>query len=113
MNDLVRLASNKGFTSNIIGKSRESKYSNKDFYYLWMCELQIWLEKTFNCMIGIRFYSGNISMTKKFEWLYEIDYYGKDFEILLTNTSDKLETGFNSRKDAMEEGLLEALKLIK
>ena len=43
--ELIEIATKKGFSSNVIGKSVGSIYSTKDFYYLWMCELQKWLRK--------------------------------------------------------------------
>ena len=50
---LIILAKEKGFISEIIGKSVDSKYSKKDFYYLWMCELQKWLRETYQINILI------------------------------------------------------------
>ena len=50
---IISIAKEKGFISNIIGKSVEAKYSNKDFYYLWMCELQKWLREVHNTYIAI------------------------------------------------------------
>lgn len=34
-----------GFQSEIIGKSRDAIFSNKSFYYLWLCELDKWLRE--------------------------------------------------------------------
>lgn len=99
---LIKLAKEKGFVSDIIGKSVDSKYSKKDFYYLWMCELQQWLEKQHNILITTVVYQEELSFKS---WFYEIIISNIDHIIQLNE--EQL-----SRKEALEEGLYESLKLI-
>ena len=87
---LISLAKEKGFVSNIIGKSVESVYSKKDFYYLWMCELKKWLIKNYN--INVFCYRPN----ETGYWAYNLENKAK----------------YNSIKEALELGLFETLNLI-
>lgn len=50
---LIQLASKKGFISKIIDKSVSAKYSYKDFYYLWLCELQNYLIECHNISVEV------------------------------------------------------------
>ena len=99
---LIASAKEKGFESHIIGKSVEAKYSNKDFYHLWMCELQKWLREKHNIHISIWYNN----LTEKWRVDYIID-------ILLDEEyyCDK-DREQNTYEEALEEGLKEALKLI-
>jgi hypothetical protein len=108
---LSKLAKEKGFISNIIGKSVESKYSTKDFYYLWMCELQKWLRE--NHKIHILIYVNNDNEgNEPIVWSYA---YNSRFDNVLHDDSFNYITDeeFNSYEEALEEGLEQALTLIK
>ena len=96
---IIELATEKGFTSSIIGKSVEAKYSNKDFYYLWMCELQKWLREVHKIHIAI---------LPKILPNNEIKYYSFRGKI----KKDWTEL-FNTYEEALEEALKQVLILIK
>ena len=100
MKDLLELSKKEGFESKIIGKSVEAKYSNKDFYYLWMCELQQWLRDIYKIHI-------TITSVSQESWMYRI-----------TKPGQKLSEGlygedFYNHEEAQEEALLESLKRIR
>jgi len=115
---LIASAKEKGFESHIIGKSVEAKYSNKDFYYLWMCELQKWLREEHNIILIVKFETIDDSETaytwniieyieegvgrKKDTW----DFYKR------TDYFSKRMMWWKIYEEALEEGLKEALKLI-
>lgn len=52
--EMIALAKKKGFVSNIIGKSAESKHRSKDFFYLWLCELLKWGMDNHKLYVNIR-----------------------------------------------------------
>ena len=96
---LIASAKEKGFESHIIGKSVEAKYSNKDFYYLWMCELQKWIREEYG-----------IDLVILPEHLEKEVGYRCSIEPL---NSQSYETSHcYSYEQALEEGLKQALKLI-
>jgi len=106
---LISLAKEKEFESSVIGKSVNAKYSSKPFYYLWMCELQKWLREEHRINVESN-YLPNIQkyrclyvpMTKAIpnreKYSLRSKYYGID--------------NHETYEQALEEGLLEALKLI-
>jgi len=100
---LIASAKEKGFESHIIGKSVEAKYSNKDFYYLWMCELQKWLREEYKIDIWIT------DRSDMHQNGYGIVISGNDFESIELNEYMAVGTYY---EEALEEGLKEALKLI-
>ena len=91
--ELIKLAKEKGFISDIIGKSVEAEYSTKDFYYLWMCELHKWLREVHNIHIEV-----------KHTLINEYSSYVNG-EVIYIH--------FKSYEQALEEGIKAALKLIK
>ena len=101
---LIASAKEKGFESHIIGKSVEAKYSNKDFYYLWMCELQKWLREEHNIHIEIHLVIKPIGNT-----IYKSEVY-KVFGDMKIGTHF-LEY-YQTYEQALEEGLKETLKLM-
>ena len=50
--EIIKKASDLGFKSPIIGKSVNST-QDKPFYYLWLCELKLWLLLEYNLLIEI------------------------------------------------------------
>ena len=99
--NIIKLSNEKGFSSNIIGKSVKSKYSNKDFYYLWLCELKKWLADIHSIDINIQAdYSANEFMGYD---CYIVSWKFKPIEIKLA-TYDY--------EELLEEALKQSLKLI-
>lgn len=81
--------------------------------------LQKWLREVHNCFIDILPHKDGDSKNKQWKskkdvfWTVEVNYYGKIFEIELTDESDFIQHFNNSYEEALEIGLQEALKLIK
>ena len=81
--------------------------------------LQRWLREVHNCFIDILPHRDGNSKNKQWKskkdvfWSVEVDYYGKNFEINLTNNADFTQHFNKSYEEALEIGLQEALKLIK
>jgi len=100
---LILLSKENGFISKIIGKSVEAQYSNKDFYYLWMCELQKWFREEHNIHIVI-------IPTIETYWTFKV---GR-----LSNFKDQPPfkevngSDYNTFEEALEEGLVQSFKLI-
>ena len=109
--ELIQLAKEKRFISGIIGKSVESKHSTKDFYYLWMCELQKWLREEHNWHIIIFTDDGDLEYDNV-RYYFEVRYIIPSFK---EEDKDSLvsEEGYKTYELALEVALLEALQLIK
>ena len=81
--------------------------------------LQKWLREVHNCFIDILPHRDGDSKNKQWKskkdvfWSVEVDYYGKDFKIELTDDADFTQHFNNTYEEALEIGLQEALKLIK
>ena len=81
--------------------------------------LQKWLREVHNCFIDILPHRDGDSKNKQWKskkdvfWSVEVDYYGKDFKIELTDDADFTQHFNNSYEEALEIGLQESLKLIK
>ena len=81
--------------------------------------LQKWLREVHNCFIDILPHRDGDSKNKQWKnkedvfWTVEVDYYGKNFEIKLTNNADFTQHFNKSYEEALEIGLYQALKLIK
>ena len=81
--------------------------------------LQKWLREVHNCFIDILPHRDGDSKNKQWKnkedvfWTVEVDYYGKNFEIKLTNNADFTQHFNKSYEEALEIALFEALKLIK
>ena len=81
--------------------------------------LQRWLREVHNCFIDILPHRDGDSKNKQWEskkdvfWTVEVDYYGKNFEIELTDDSDFTQHFNKTYEEALEIGLYQALKLIK
>jgi len=98
--DFPEKAKEKGFVSkdNLLGV-------NKSYYFLWLCELQKWLREEHDIHVWVTaptdgFYDACVFRDKT-------NYYRK-FDDFTTN-----ETDFTTYESAFEDGLFEALKLIK
>ena len=80
--------------------------------------LQKWLREVHNCFIDILPHRDGDSKNKQWKskkdvfWTVEVDYYGKNFEIELTDDSDFTQHFNNSYEEALEIGLYQALLLI-
>ena len=99
---LISLAKEKGFISPIIGKSVEAQYTNKDFYYLWMCELQKWLRTDWNIILLVHY-----------------SYFGTDqdpelYYYSVIDNNRKLQEGsyYMEYEKALEKGLQEILRTL-
>lgn len=124
---IAKLAGEKGFKTKTITTKFTNDYllGGKNVLitdmciYLWMCELQNWLEEIYNCIIDIIPHRDGDSENDK--WLFKkdifwevsVDYYGKNFEIEINNKSDFYKNFIKSKKDSLRIALLESLKLIK
>lgn len=98
--ELILLAKEKGFISPVIGKSVEAEWSNKPFYYLWMCELQEWLRDVYDIWVIVDFEDDSEEL-----YVYARNKNGNHlFDIYKNNFS---------YKEMLEIGLYEALNLIK
>ena len=80
----------------------------KDVYYLWMCELQKWLRDEYKIIIGLDPY---VSLTGELNFQPDISVYLEEVKIFeLIEFESK---GYSDYKLALEEGLLEVLKILK
>lgn len=79
--------------------------------------LQKWLREKYNCFVEVSLHGeeDNIWNINPENLLFgvTVDYYGKSFEIPMTDEEDYSEYNFKSYEKALEKGLQEALKLIK
>ena len=80
--------------------------------------LQRWLREVHNCFIDILPHRDGDSKNKQWKskkdvfWTVEVDYYGKNFEINLTNNADFTQHFNKTYEEALEIGLYQALLLI-
>lgn len=80
--------------------------------------LQKWLREVHNCFIDILPHRDGDSKNKQWKskkdvfWTVEVDYYGKNFEIELTDDSDFTQHFNKTYEEALEIGLYQALLLI-
>lgn len=102
--ELIALSKSKGFESLVIGKSVNSKYSNKPFYFLWLCELQKWFREVYGINIQP---STDICL----EWVCLVQ--SLHPEASYTGESKLFGSNGHTYEQVLEEGLLEALKLIE
>ena len=122
---IAKLAKEKGFTTHTITTKFTNDYLlggknmmiNETCILLWLCELQKWLRDNYNCFLDILPHSDGKKdgwkTQKDVFWSVEVDYYGKDFKIELTDDADFTQHFNNTYEEALEAGLQEALKLIK
>jgi hypothetical protein len=130
---LIQLAKDKGFVSHIIGKSVSAEHTIKDFYYLWLCELQKWLRDTHHIYLIEKPITGSKNGYDSYPiigWDYDLIMLNKNsknsfymgYPILdwFTGIMEKDETleDYNialkkTVEDAIEEGLKQALTYIK
>lgn len=98
--ELIQLAKEKEFKSELLS-SEPMKYSHKEDtkYYLWMCELQRWLRDIYNIHVTCCYERSRDE---------ELIYY---CEIIHNSSLFSWDLG-NSYNTLLENGLLEALKLI-
>tara|TARA_R110000803_G_scaffold35405_3_gene76563 strand:- start:36 stop:461 length:426 start_codon:yes stop_codon:yes gene_type:complete len=83
--------------------------------------LQKWLREEHNSIIEITMhctqenYEDDVDFRKKedFNFEVEVNYYGENFQVPLTEVSDFYNFGYGSYEEALEAGLQEALELIK
>jgi len=108
--ELIKLATDKGFISKAIGKSVDSKSIEKDFYYLWMCELQKWLRDVHKIHVSLFADYDRKDITYNTYW---------NCNVILLNWGDDREHRivkpirefYNSYESALEEGLFQALSI--
>ena len=95
--------------------------NNQEFKYSASTQslLQKWLREVHNCFIDILPHRDGDSKNKQWKskkdvfWSVEVDYYGKDFKIELTDDADFTQHFNKTYEEALEIGLYQALKLIK
>lgn len=100
--NMVNLSKTKGFESKVIGKSVFNKTSEKDFYYLWLCELQRWLREEHSYFIYITPTLNSVSETE-----YKFTIYRLSDKFRLLPSGEK-----NTYVKALEKGLFKSLELI-
>ena len=112
--ETAKLAKEKGFDFIYIIDNELTNHS-----LITQSLLQKWLREVHNCFIDILPHRDGDSKNKQWKskkdvfWSVEVDYYGKDFEINLTNNADFTQHFNKSYEEALEIGLYQALKLIK
>ena len=121
--DTAKLAKEKGFKKIFChyGYKKSGKVTVMPSYYDAPTQslLQKWLREVHNCFIDILPHRDGDSKNKQWKnkedvfWTVEVDYYGKNFEIKLTNNADFTQHFNKSYEEALEIALFEALKLIK
>ena len=98
---LIELAKECGFTSNIIGKSVNSLYSSKDFYYLWLCELHKWCREIQHLDVFV------CDSIKENHYDWYIYCHNKESKI------EECEQYYQQYLGALEDGLFKACTMIK
>ena len=112
--ETAKLAKEKGFDFIYIIDNELTKHS-----LITQSLLAKWLREVHNCFIDILPHIDGDSKNKQWKnkedvfWTVEVDYYGKNFEINLTNNADFTQHFNKSYEEALEMGLYQALKLIK
>ena len=112
--ETAKLAKEKGFDFIYIIDNELTKHS-----LITQSLLAKWLREVHNCFIDILPHRDGDSKNKQWKskkdvfWSVEVDYYGKDFKIELTDDADFTQHFNNTYEEALEAGLQEALKLIK
>ena len=111
--ELIELAGKKKFYSKFLYQVAYKYSTKEDLRYLfWMVELQQWLREVYNIHINItKVYECSKSPAKFDGWNIYIA--GKDFETSFEINNSLISKYFNTYEEALESGLLEALKLIK
>lgn len=108
--ELIKLATDKGFTSKVIGKSVDNKSIEKDFYYLWMCELQKWLRDVHR--IHVSPFADYDLKDKTYDTYWNCNVillnWGNDRE---HHRVKSIRDFYNSYESALEEGLFQALSI--
>lgn len=101
MKELIKLATDKGFKSEL--NEMLFSYATSENYdlriYLWMCELQKWLRDEYNIDVWAQPYVYRDTLSY-WSYVYEDGVFKKD-------TIDCLDS-----EQALQEGLKQALKLI-
>ena len=124
---IAKLAETKGFKTKTITTSFTNNYLlggknvmiNEMCIYLWMCELQKWIENEYNCTIEIIPHRDGNSQNEKWLskkdifWEVSVDYYGKNFEIEINDKSEFYKSFIKSKELSLQIGLLNSLKVIK
>ncbi|SRR6266403_439921 len=100
--ETAKLAEEKGFLFEYIG----TVLVNIPTQY----ELQTWLRKNHNCIVEVLYNTSEYPNQLKF--FSTVNYFGKELQIILTNYDDFNSDSYVKYEDALEIGLLEALKLI-
>lgn len=78
----------------------------KEDYYLWMCELQQWLREVHNIYVVCNLFITDLEQKGA-------DYYLFCYDLNNKSVIEDFIDNFVSYEEALETGLLEALKLIK
>ena len=105
MKELIQLAKEKGFKGRVFC---QSEIESDLIFYLWSCEVQKWLRDIHSINITLKWVYSVVS-TEKAVWGYEVKGILMVNNNILDYTEDKLET----YEQALEEGLKQALELLK
>lgn len=90
--------------------------SSYEFSAPTLTEVQTWLRDNYNCFVEVNMHSpiDETPITKtNLRFFVEVNYYGQNFDLILSDEEDFSEIDFKSYEEALELGLQEALKLIK
>lgn len=74
--------------------------------------LQKYLREIHNCHVEVTYYGNSITESKDIIYFVEVNYYGKSFEIPISEDADIVKWEFITYEDALEYGLFESMKLI-
>lgn len=104
--ELIKLSSENGFSSQVIGKSVNSKYSSKTelFYLLWMTEVQKWLREEHKLFIEVGFIESATN-----DWISSV--YARDCMSPIFKAFESNE--HQTYEQALEEGIYQSLLLVK
>ena len=106
-NELIQLAKEKKFSSNIISEEPWKYSVNEELRWLfWMTNLQKWLREVYSIDIIIEFYDLNPKT-------YEGFIMDKEFNKYFIMNSEDYSYEFKDYEASLEAGLYNALQLIK
>lgn len=126
--ETAKLAKEKGFNWKVLYHYRDSdiinngalyNFNNKEEQALWNIELisastqsllQRWLREEHNCIVE-PYYLKDLLETK-ITFKATVDYYKNDWSGELNDEPDFYSNEYNTYEEALEEGLIAALKLI-
>ncbi len=114
---LITLSKKLGFKSNI--KLIHGNYKPVDggevsnlLYYLWLCELQKWLRENYEIHVEIKLTDDTLCFHYEYVLVTSNDRYYNDEDMIDWAKRHWSNKKYDTYEKALEEGLLESLKLI-